>query len=141
MSTGHQTPAYTRWKKQVLAQCEPICIRCGYDVDMTLSGRDPMGPSADHEPPMSLTGDIAPGLDGSGISHMSCNRSHGARLGAAITAAKKNPTNKKPARPNPFSKPSTINSRRPLAFPPKGVGGGPVQAHRAATSRLRVRYA
>lgn len=74
---------YKAWVKQVLAKCEPTCIRCGYPVDMTLPRTDDWGASADHEPPLVETGEIAPSLDGAGIAHLKCNRSHGGRLGAA----------------------------------------------------------
>lgn len=77
------TPAYARWRKQVLAQCEPVCIRCGYPVDMTLPSTHPDGPTADHEPPLAETDEATPDLSGAGIAHMSCNRSHGGRLGSA----------------------------------------------------------
>ena len=78
---------YQAWRKAVLATCEPICIRCGYPVDMTLPPRHDDGPSADHEPPLAETGDLTPSLDGAGIAHLRCNRSHGGRLGAARRAA------------------------------------------------------
>ena len=87
------TPAYARWRKQVLAQCEPVCIRCGYPVDMTLPSTHPDGPTADHEPPLAETDEATPDLSGAGIAHMSCNRSHGGRLGSA--RMKRNAPNKK----------------------------------------------
>ena len=89
------TPAYARWRKQVLAQCEPVCIRCGYPVDMTLPSTHPDGPTADHEPPLAETDEATPDLSGAGIAHMSCNRSHGGRLGSA--RMKRNAPNKKVA--------------------------------------------
>jgi hypothetical protein len=51
-----------------------------------------MGPTADHEPPLAETGDLTPGLDGAGIAHLQCNRSHGGKLGAE--RAKKNNNHK-----------------------------------------------
>ena len=89
------TPAYARWRKQVLAQCEPVCIRCGYPVDMTLPSTHPDGPTADHEPPLAESQEATPDLTGAGIAHMSCNRSHGGRLGSA--RMKRNAPNKKVA--------------------------------------------
>ena len=62
MSNLHQTAAYRAWRTEVLAKCEPTCIRCGYPVDMTLPGSHPDGPTADHEPPLAETGEIAPSL-------------------------------------------------------------------------------
>ncbi len=85
MSRAHQTPAYRAWRKQVLAHCDPTCIRCGYPVDMQLRYPDPMSPSADHDPPLSETGEVAPSLEAAGIAHLQCNRSHGGRLGARAT--------------------------------------------------------
>ena len=90
MSNQHNTAQYRAWRKQVLAKCEPTCIRCGYPVDMTLPGSHPDGPTADHEPPLAETGEIAPSLDQAGIAHLSCNRSHGGKLGSARATAKRN---------------------------------------------------
>lgn len=89
------TPAYARWRKQVLAQCEPVCIRCGYPVDMTLPSTHPDGPTADHEPPLAETEEATPDMTGAGIAHLSCNRSHGGRLGSS--RMKRNAPNKKVA--------------------------------------------
>ena len=91
------TSAYRTWVRTVLDRCEPVCIRCGYPVDMDLPRTHPQGASADHEPPLSQTGDATPGMDGSGIAHLSCNKSHGGRLGASKTNAKRSAT--KPRRP------------------------------------------
>jgi hypothetical protein len=52
-NTGRSSATYRAWVKQVLARCEPVCIRCGYPVDMSLPRTDPQGASADHEPPTS----------------------------------------------------------------------------------------
>lgn len=87
-NTGRSSATYRAWVKQVLSKCEPVCIRCGYPVDLALPRTDPMGASADHEPPLAETGDLTPGLDGAGIAHLSCNRSHGGRLGSARAQAK-----------------------------------------------------
>ena len=125
MTKPHQTAAYRAWRKKVLATCEPVCIRCGYPVDMTLPGNHPDGPSADHEPPVSLTGDIAPDLDGSGIAHLNCNRSHGGRLGAQRTNQSNTRSTSKPFLDRPQPTPAA-----PLAFTPEGSGkatGSPVE--------------
>ena len=87
MTSPRSTAAYRSWVKQVLAKCEPTCIRCGYPVDMDLPRTHPQGASADHEPPLAETGDLTPGLDGAGIAHLQCNRSHGGRLGSARAQA------------------------------------------------------
>lgn len=81
---------------------------------MTLPGNHPQGPSADHEPPLSETGEIAPGLDGSGIAHLQCNRSHGGKLGAA-RSQKKSQTKTK----NDSLKPTRSTPAAPPLFPPK----------------------
>jgi len=86
---GRSTAAYRNWVKQVLANSEPTCIRCGYPVDMTLPRTHPQGASADHEPPLAHTGDLTPGLDGSGIAHLHCNRSHGGKLGSKRATEKR----------------------------------------------------
>ena len=90
MTSPRSTAAYRSWVKQVLAKCEPTCIRCGYPVDMDLPRTHPQGASADHEPPLAETGDLTPGMDGSGIAHLQCNRSHGGRLGSARAQANQN---------------------------------------------------
>ncbi len=78
-----RTKGYQAWVRQVLERCEPVCIRCGYPVDMSLPRNHPQGPSADHEPPLIETGEATPSLDGAGIAHLDCNRSHGGKLGAS----------------------------------------------------------
>lgn len=114
---------YKAWVKQVLAKCEPTCIRCGYPVDMTLPRTDDWGASADHEPPLIETGEIAPSLDGAGIAHLKCNRSHGSRLGAARAKANR-------SRPRPVSSRHTRSTpAAPALYPPDGAGragNGPV---------------
>lgn len=56
---------------------------------MSLPRNHPQGPSADHEPPLALTGEAMPGLDGAGIAHLDCNRSHGGRLGSQMAQKNK----------------------------------------------------
>lgn len=121
MSRPHQTAQYRAWRKRVLTECEPVCIRCGFPVDMTLPSSHPDGPSADHEPPVSLTGEVAPDLDGSGIAHLSCNRSHGGRLGAQRTNQSNTRSTSKRFLDRPQATPAA-----PLSFPPKGGQDGPV---------------
>ena len=87
---------YRAWRTQVLKHCEPVCIRCGYPVDMSLPSSHDDGPSADHEPPFTHTGEIAPDLDGSGIAHLKCNKQHGGRLGAQKTNTKPRTKTRKP---------------------------------------------
>ncbi len=127
MSTNpaRSTPTYRAWRKKVLESCEPVCIRCGYPVDMSLPGTHPDGPTADHEPPLAITGDLTPGMDGAGIAHLSCNRSHGGRLGsqrAQTKRKKQTQTNK-----NVFSHTDAPLPPPPAFFPPdtprKGKAG------------------
>lgn len=111
----HRGKGYTAWVRMVLTQCEPLCIRCGYPVDMDLPRNHPQGPSADHEPPLAETGDLTPSIDGAGIAHLSCNKSHGGKLGAARANAKKNPN--ETTRRSLKTMPS--HSRRPSPIPPR----------------------
>lgn len=122
------TPAYRKWRKQVLSSCEPVCIRCGYPVDMNLPGSHPDGPSADHEPPLAETGDLTPGMDGAGIAHLSCNKSHGGRLGAhrANSKRKQPPGGAKNSRSrgdDRFFKRDEALPPPPRQFPPERPGG------------------
>ena len=81
MTSNRRGPGYRQWVAQVMASCEPICIRCHQPVDMTLPRNSRWGASADHEPAIVLTGELLPSMDGAGISHLDCNRKHGASLG------------------------------------------------------------
>jgi hypothetical protein len=36
MSNHRRGPGYRQWVAQVMATCEPVCIRCHMPVDMTL---------------------------------------------------------------------------------------------------------
>jgi hypothetical protein len=135
------TPAYARWRKQVLAQCEPVCIRCGYPVDMDLPSTHPDGPTADHEPPLAETDQATPDMTGAGIAHLSCNRSHGGRLGSS--RMKRNAPNKKtaqrgpdpvfrvgleaPLAPLPVLPPNRQNQTEPNLVQPKLDQGGHVR--------------
>lgn len=126
MTSPRSTAAYRSWVKQVLAKCEPTCIRCGYPVDMDLPRTHPQGASADHEPPLAETGDLTPGMDGAGIAHLSCNRSHGGRLGSARAQAnqtKRRPkqTNKQTqTRPNDSLDTTLPTPAAPSLNPPRG---------------------
>jgi hypothetical protein len=82
---------------------------------MTLPGSHPDGPTADHEPPLAETGEIAPSLDAAGIAHLSCNRSHGGKIGSA--RAKKNSIARKSA--TAFSDRRSDTPAAPLNYPPE----------------------
>jgi len=55
-----------------------VCHLCGCDVDMGLSGRHPLGPSADHVVPVSCGGGDE--HDNIKLSHLRCNVKRGARI-------------------------------------------------------------
>ena len=99
MSSNRRTYAYKKWVKQVMTTCEPVCIRCHLPVDMTLPRNSKWGASADHEPALALTGELLPSMDGAGISHLDCNRRHGASLGKKLQSA---PSTRFLRRPRPL---------------------------------------
>ena len=84
---------------------------------MTLPRTNPQGASADHEPPIAITGDLTPGLDGSGIAHLQCNRIHGGKLGSQRAIAKKSVTKPKTT----FSKKALSTPAAPRSSPPEGA--------------------
>lgn len=132
MTGLRSSSAYKTWRKEVLAKCEPVCIRCGYPVDMTLPGSHPDGPSADHEPPLAETGEIAPSLDAAGIAHLSCNKSHGGRLGSARASANR-AKNVRQVRSSDRPK-STPAAPRP--YPPEGQERPQKGLERTETAKL-----
>ena len=85
---------------------------------MTLPRNSPQGASADHEPPLALTGDLTPGLDGSGIAHLQCNRQHGGKLGSQRAIEKKNGIKSKATG---SLKATKSPPAAPALFPPKGA--------------------
>jgi hypothetical protein len=115
MAKNHRRSAgYQKWVAQVMATCEPVCIRCHMPVDMSLPRTSKWGASADHEPALALTGELLPSMDGAGIAHLDCNRRHGAALAKKLHA-----------------KGATRSLVRPLSLPvaptsytPKGAGKG-----------------
>lgn len=133
------TATYAKWRRQVLTQCEPVCIRCGYPVDMTLPSTHPDGPTADHEPPLAETGEATPDMTGAGIAHLSCNRSHGGRLGSS-RVSRRHPQKKGVSRPpKPVFK---VPDLAPLA-PLQGVplrGGNGTESDQAGPEFARLGY-
>jgi hypothetical protein len=102
---------------------------------MSLPRTDPQGASADHEPPLAETGDLTHGLDGAGIAHLSCNRSHGGRIGserARVKAATtKRKSNTRSNEPSQFLREPLTTPAAPRLCPPDKAGEGlevPVQA-------------
>ncbi len=92
---------------------------------MALPRTDPQGASADHEPPLADTGDLTPGLDGAGIAHLQCNRSHGGRLGSARATAKRAAAKPSNTRSNAIDRSLSKSRTTPAApalYPPKGAG-------------------
>jgi hypothetical protein len=144
-NAGRSSATYRAWVKQVLARCEPVCIRCGYPVDMALPRTDPQGASADHEPPLADTGDLTPGLDGAGIAHLSCNRSHGGRLGSARATAKRATAKSSNTRSNAIDRSLSKARTTPAApalYPPKGAGkakNAPVKAQTSSDGYILPR--
>ena len=120
MSSNRRGPGYRQWVAQVMASCEPVCIRCHLPVDMTLPRNSRWGASADHEPAIVLTGELLPSMDGAGISHLDCNRKHGASL------QKK----RQPARAPFLKRVSVTPPLRPVPYTPgpaKSPLGAPVR--------------
>ena len=89
---------------------------------MSLPGSHEQGPSADHEPPLSETNEPTPDLTGAGIAHLSCNKSHGGKLGNQRKQIKNN--KKSPAMPARFLQQPESHSRRPSFLSPEGVKDG-----------------
>ena len=120
MSSNRRGPGYRQWVAQVMASCEPVCIRCHQPVDMSLPRNSRWGASADHEPPIVLTGELLPSMDGAGISHLDCNRKHGASLGKK----------RQPARAQFLKRVSVTPPLRPVPYipgPAKTPLGPPVR--------------
>ena len=67
---------------------------------MSLPRNHPDGASADHEPPLVETDDPTPSLDGAGIAHLKCNKSHGGRIGSQ--RALKNRASQRGGKKTPF---------------------------------------
>jgi hypothetical protein len=91
---------------------------------MALKSTDPDGPSADHEPPLAISGDLTPSLDGAGIAHLSCNRSHGGRLGSQRALEKKNQSNTRTNQAKPFLNATRSTPAAPSPSPPQQAQKG-----------------
>lgn len=84
---GRQGRPYKRWRDKVLEAKILFCCRCGYQIDKSLSGNHPMGPTADHFPvPLSLWAGDPLDLRNSAPAHRRCNLSAGDRLAAEFPA-------------------------------------------------------
>lgn len=99
MSQEHKTPAYRKTraaftKALKAGLIDPTCYRCGYPVDTTLPASHPDGPSMDHTTAISEGGTVDANLEDLAVSHLRCNREHGARLGARTTNQRKRRTTK-----------------------------------------------
>ena len=119
-TTTRTTQAYKKWVKEVLDNCEPICYRCGEQIDMTLPKNSKWGASAEHREAYAITGDLTPSLEDSAISHLHCNRSHGGKLGAQRAAAKKKQTKTAPKK-KPFLSESLPTPSAPHGNTPRGI--------------------
>lgn len=80
---GHHGRDYLRLRAWLLATYTH-CWICQHEVDMTLSGRHPWGPSLDMVQPISEGGDPLD-KDNARLAHMRCNSSRGARRWARVT--------------------------------------------------------
>jgi phage terminase large subunit-like protein len=100
---------------------------------MTLPRNSKLGASADHEPPLAITGDLTPGLDGSGIAHLQCNRIHGGKLGSQRAIEKKNGIKTKPTG---SLKATKSTPAAPALFPPKGAEDAGYKQNQPRTHEL-----
>lgn len=84
MAKGRGTIYSKQWqhlRARALRELPPFCGRCGGEIDVSLSGRHPMGPQLDHRQARALGGEHVPqSLDGLMLSHASCNARHGQRV-------------------------------------------------------------
>jgi hypothetical protein len=83
-------------------------------VDMALPRNSKWGASADHEPPLALTGELLPSMDGAGIAHLDCNRRHGANLAKKLHATTL----------DPFFREASVTPHVPRLLFPQGVREG-----------------
>ena len=89
MATNRNTKGYTAWVRRALKECEPVCYRCGYPIDMTLPRNSPDGASAEHKNPLAEGGDLIPSMEDTALSHLRCNRQHGGIIGSRKSSASK----------------------------------------------------
>lgn len=82
---ARDSAAYRRTRKRLMkiwADTNQPCIRCGWPIDYTLSGRHPDGPTFDHLDAVAHTGTEQVYDDSRAApSHNHCNSKAGARLG------------------------------------------------------------
>lgn len=86
MSAAHQTYEWRRLARLRVQHAEALgeaCWRCGEEIDYSLPGNDPRGPTADHTTPLGAGGELLPMLDELKVSHLSCNSRHGSAMAAA----------------------------------------------------------
>lgn len=73
---------WARLRERARRELPPVCGRCGGGIDMSLSGRHPLGPQLDHRQARAMGGEHVPKtLDGLMLSHARCNGRHGQRVG------------------------------------------------------------
>jgi 5-methylcytosine-specific restriction endonuclease McrA len=68
---------YQRLRAEVLLTKPPVCAWCGREIDLALSGKDPLGPTIDHILPRSKGGTNRP--DHLQPMHRQCNERRGNR--------------------------------------------------------------
>ena len=116
-SNPRNSAGYKAWVKRALDQCEPVCFRCGGDIDMQLPRSSPLGASAEHIHPLADGGDPIPSMEDTRLSHLKCNREHGGRLGSQKSSASKRGTTTN--RRSSFSESPSSSPAAPHSFPPK----------------------
>lgn len=72
MSGWRSTYRYQQWCKQVIDNSDGICALCGKPVDLTLSGMDKWGPTADHILEVCEDGQKLDPANGQ-LAHRTCN--------------------------------------------------------------------
>jgi len=75
-----KTRTWQKLRRWVIDHSDGICGICGRDVDKTLNGRHPWGPTVDHRVPRARGG--TDDLDNLVIAHLRCNAAKKDRLRA-----------------------------------------------------------
>lgn len=75
--------------KRLKAELPPICWLCGEDIDLTLSGRDPMGWSLDHVIPLHEAPHLATDETNLRPAHMIHNAERGGKGQSPIKYSQK----------------------------------------------------
>lgn len=70
---GRNDKAWKALRAHLRATLPPVCHICGYDIDLSISGREPLGWTLDHLKPVASNPELA--LDPSNLrpAHNDCN--------------------------------------------------------------------